>query len=213
MNKKIVSVGLGAGLIAGTFAGLVAVPALSGAQTSGPSTTAAPADQGRPDPAGHIAVALKPLVDGGTINQSQADAVIAALKAEHEANPRRGGKGGPGPAIEAVAQAIGVSAADLRTALQTGQTFAQVAESNGVDPQVVIDAVAAAMRTHIAQEVTNGELTQAEADQKLANVDQRAADIVNNPRPTGGPEGRGGPRGPGGPRGHGGHGGAPSTTN
>ena len=34
MNKKLVSISLGAGLIVGSAAGLIAVPAISGAQTA-----------------------------------------------------------------------------------------------------------------------------------------------------------------------------------
>lgn len=205
MNKKFATLTLGAGLAAGTVAGLIAVPAISGAQTSTtpPADAAAPTDQGRPDPSTHLSEVLKPLVDAGTIDQSQADAVIAALKADHDANGPRGGKGGPG--MDAAAQALGMTADELHTALDGGQTLAQVAESKGVAVQVVIDALVAAEKTHIAQEVTDGKLTQAQADQRLANVDQRVTDMVNNGRPQGG-------RGHGGPGGHGADGAAPADS-
>jgi hypothetical protein len=96
MNKKLVSVSLGAGLIVGSAAGLIAVPAVSGAQSTSSSTTTAPAN--RPDPSVRLNETLKPLVDAGTITQAQADAVIAALKAEmpQRGERGRGGKAGAG---------------------------------------------------------------------------------------------------------------------
>src|SRR5262245_15018596 len=46
-----------------------------------------------------------------------------------------------GPVLTAVVAAIGIPAQDLRAALANGQTLAQLAQANGVDPQVVIDAI------------------------------------------------------------------------
>jgi hypothetical protein len=197
MNKKLVSVSLGAGLIVGSAAGLIAVPAVSGAQST--STTAATAPADRPDPSVRLNETLKPLVDAGTITQAQADAVIAALKAEmpQRGERGRGGKGGAG--LEVAAQALGMTADELQTALKGGQTLAQVAESKGVNVQVVVDALVASATNHINEEVASGELTQAEADEKLANVTDRVTERVNNPRPEGGPRGgQGAKRGPAG---------------
>ena len=197
MNKKLVSVSLGAGLIVGSAAGLIAVPAVSGAQSTSSTTATAPAD--RPDPSVRLNETLKPLVDAGTITQAQADAVIAALKAEmpERGERGRGGKGGAG--LEVAAQALGMTADELQTALKGGQTLAQVAESKGVNVQVVVDALVASATNHINEEVASGELTQAEADEKLANVTDRVTERVNNPRPEGGPRGgQGAKRGPAG---------------
>jgi hypothetical protein len=187
MNKKLVSISLGAGLIVGSAAGLIAVPAVSGAQST--STTAATAPADRPDPSVRLNETLKPLVDAGTITQAQADAVIAALKADmpERGERGRGGKGGAG--LEVAAQSLGMSADELQTALKGGQTLAQVAADKGVNVQVVVDALIASATNHINEEVASGELTQAEADEKLANVTERVTERVNNPRPEGGPRG------------------------
>ena len=198
MNKKIVSISLGAGLIVGSAAGLIAVPAVSGAQST--SSTAATAPANRPDPSVRLNETLKPLVDAGTITQAQADAVIAALKADmpERGERGRGGKGGPG--MDVAAQALGMTADELHTALDGGQTLAQVAESKGVNVQVVVDALIASATNHINEKVASGELTQAEADEKLANVTERVTERVNNPRPEGGPRGgQGAKRGPAAP--------------
>ena len=198
MNKKLVSISLGAGLAVGSVAGLIAVPAISGAQSADPSTIA-PAN--RPDPTVRMGETLKPLVDAGTITQAQADAVIAALVADmpapgdHGDHGDHGGKGGPG--LDVAAQALGMSAEELHTALDGGQTLAQVAADKGVNVQVVVDALVASATTHINQEVADGEITQAEADQKLADLTQRVTDRVNNPKPQAGAQGgqQGGRRG------------------
>jgi hypothetical protein len=198
MNKKLVSISLGAGLIVGSAAGLIAVPAVSGAQSTPSTTATAPAN--RPDPSVRLNETLKPLVDAGTITQAQADAVIAALKADmpERGERGRGGKGGAG--LEIAAQSLGMSADELQTALKGGQTLAQVAESKGVNVQVVIDALIASATNHINEKVASGELTQAEADEKLANVTERVTERVNNPRPEGGPRGgQGAKRGPAAP--------------
>lgn len=198
MNKKIVSISLGAGLIVGSAAGLIAVPAVSGAQSTSSTTATAPAN--RPDPSVRLNETLKPLVDAGTITQAQADAVIAALKADmpERGERGRGGKGGAG--LEVAAQSLGMSADELQTALKGGQTLAQVAADKGVNVQVVVDALVASATNHINEEVASGELTQAEADEKLANVTERVTERVNNPRPEGGPRGgQGAKRGPAAP--------------
>jgi hypothetical protein len=68
---------------------------------------------------------------------------------------------------------------------------------------------------HLAEEVTSGEHTQAEADAKLAEFKTNLDTMVNRVGPTGGMKGEG--RGPGGHGPRGGHGsmgqGAPSAQN
>jgi hypothetical protein len=95
-----------------------------------------------------------------------------------------------------VAKAIGITETELNTALQGGQTIAAVAKAHNVDVQKVIDALVADKKDEIAAAVKAGTLTQAQADQQLANVTQFATDQVNS-------TGFGGGRGHGGPGGHG----------
>ncbi len=158
-------------------------------------------------------------VDAGTITQAQADQRLANLTA-HVTDmvnrvPGRGGPGGPGgpgaPGLHAedltaAAQALGMSEADLTTALQNGQSLADVASAQGVDVQNVIDAIVAADTAKIQADVDAGTITQAQADQRLANLTAHVTDMVN------GVPGRGGPGGPGGPGAPGRHGQPPSDT-
>lgn len=50
---------------------------------------------------------------------------------------------------------IGVTADDLKTALQSGQSIADVATANGVDPQDVIDALVAEATSNMTQRITD----------------------------------------------------------
>ena len=204
MNKKMAAIGLSAGLLGGGAAGLiVAAPSLSGAQTAtteatpdttapeatDPSTTAP--ETAAPDPGSRLEDALAPLVEDGTLTQEQADKVIETLKA---AGPFGGrghgpGRGVIGQGLEAAASALGVSEDELRTALQDGQTLAQVAESKGVDPQTVIDALVAEAKSHLDEKVAAGDITQEQADSRLADVTERITDLVNNGRPERGDRG------------------------
>jgi len=92
---------------------------------------------------------------------------------------------GPGGHTEAVtdtsvvAKAIGISEADLQTALNGGQTVAQVAAAHNVSGQTVIDALVADGQSELAAEVASGGITQSQADAEKVEVTQRATDQVN----------------------------------
>jgi hypothetical protein len=77
------------------------------------------------------------------------------------------------------AGAIGISEADLLTALRNGQTIADVAKAHNVDVQKVIDALVQDGLDELAAQVKAGRLTQAQADSMKAEVTQRATDQVN----------------------------------
>jgi hypothetical protein len=95
----------------------------------------------------------------------------------------RGGHGGPGGLdaddLTAAAKALGMTEADLTTALQGGKTAAQVAADQGVAVQKVIDAIVAADRAELAAAVKAGTITQAQADERLANLTAHVTDEVN----------------------------------
>ena len=112
-----------------------------------------------------------------------------------ERGPCRGGPG-RGRHLEAAATAIGIEEDALREALQNDQTIAQVAQANGVDPQAVVDALVADVSARIDQKVADGELTQAEADEKKAELPERMTALVNGEKPER-PEGEGPPEGEG----------------
>jgi hypothetical protein len=156
---------------------------------------------------------LNQAVTDGRITQAQADALLANLKVtlpgqlqtkmvaglEGRSFGGRGGKGGPGgmrgASLTTVATALGITEAELQTELQAGKTIAAVATARGVDLSVVSNALLEAEKTKLAQAVTDGKLTQAQADERLANAETRINDFLNGALPQ-----RFGPGKPGGPR-------------
>ena len=197
MRRSIATAIIAASVAAGGLAGAVlGTPTLAGAAETATGTVT------------WVQEALRALVDDGTITQEQAGAVETALV---EARPERrfGPRGFGGPvALPAVAEALGMSEEELRTALGDGQTIADIAAGRGVEVQTVVDAIVAAHRERLDEKVASGELTREQADEMLTHAEERAAAFVNGEppafhgRPHGGP--RGGPHGS--PRGHGGPG-------
>jgi uncharacterized protein YidB (DUF937 family) len=85
-----------------------------------------------------------------SLPERAADLVNGELERDARRHPRRSA------AIRATAEVIGIDADELRDALRDGQTIAQVAEANGVDPQHVIDALVARSTERITK-VVNGD--------------------------------------------------------
>lgn len=193
MKKSALAAALSAGLIGGGAAGVIlGGTGVSGAQET-TTTVVAESTEERPEPGERLAEVLAPLVEDGTIDQAQADAVIAALQ---EAAPRGGdGFGGRGPGGHerrgtglgsgVVADALGMEEDALREALRDGQTLAEVAEAQGVDVQVVIDAAVAELSTRLDEKVAEGDLTQEEADERLAEATERITERIDDPMPRG----------------------------
>jgi hypothetical protein len=103
--------------------------------------------------------------------------------------------------LDAAAKALGMTSADLSTALQSGKTLSDLATEKGVSLQSVQDAIAAAhkaeMTAQINQAVTDGKMTQDKANWLLEGLNKGYLD---------GPDGFGfgpgfGLGGPHGPRG------------
>jgi uncharacterized protein (DUF433 family) len=108
------------------------------------------------------------------------------------------GPGGPrGGHLETVAEALGMTVDELHEALADGQTVAELAEAQGVALEDIAAALVAVHAERIQQAVDDGRLTQEEADEKLAEMEDRILEGLE----SGEFGGRGGPCGPGDPRG------------
>jgi len=153
----------------------------------------------------------------GKLAQSEADAKLAdaadkvterlsSVPAERGMGERRGPGGRGGEQMATVAEVIGVDAEALREAFAAGQSVADVAEANGVALDDVVAAVVAEMETHIAEHVAEGELTQEEADAKLADAADTVTERLSSVPAERGMGDHGGRRGPGGRGEHGPHG-------
>lgn len=140
-------------------------------QTKPTTPPAADTTGARPEPGTMLKARLQTLVDDGTLTSSQLDAVVTALEAArpmggHDDGGMGGrGHGGPGMGgtrggmrqemLTTAADAIGITAAELKTAVQGGQTIAQIAEANGKSVQSVIDALVAQATTDLTQRITD----------------------------------------------------------
>ena len=154
--------------------------------------------------------ALNTAVENGRLTREQADARIASLPermqelvertrpADGEGERRGPGRGHGHKADPAkIAEALGMTAEELKAGHEAGKSLAAMATERGVDPQKVIDVLVADAREKLAQAVTDGKLTQAEADERSADLVQRITDVVNRTPPADGER-----RGPGPGRGH-----------
>ena len=139
------------------------VTALSTKPTTPP---AADTTGARPEPGTMLKARLQTLVDDGTLTSSQLDAVVAALEAARPMGGHGGpGHGGPGMGgarggmrqemLTTAADAIGITADELKTAIEGGQTIAQIAEANGKSVQSVIDALVAQASADLTQRITD----------------------------------------------------------
>jgi polyhydroxyalkanoate synthesis regulator phasin len=139
-----------------------------------------------------IKSALSGLVEDGSLTQEQADEVATTLS---DAGLGHGGHhGGDRIGLETAAEALGLTEAELRTALEPdGTSLADVAQDQGVDVGTLVAALVQAQQDRIAQAVEDGRLTQAEADERLADLEARVTERVNSDDLIRGHHGRGGP--------------------
>ena len=83
-----------------------------------------------------------------------------------------------GPAVIRVADALGLTADELLTRLQAGETLADIAASVGVSTDAVVDALVAPYAARLDLQVTDGTLTQEEAEALLQEARANAASFL-----------------------------------
>ena len=164
---------------------------VAGAQED-PSTTEQPADSStsnlRPGRAEVLDEVLSGLVADGTLDQAQADAVAEAFAAKGEELREQFGPGGGGfdghrgEGLDAAAEALGLEVDALKEQLRGGTTLAQVAEAQGVDVQVVIDALVASATERIDAALAEGRIDEARATELKEGLVERVTERVTTPR-------------------------------
>jgi polyhydroxyalkanoate synthesis regulator phasin len=102
-----------------------------------------------------------------------------------------GGGGIRGVTPEAAAQVLGMTEDELLTELKDGKTLAEVAEAQGMSVDAFETALLDQVQAQLDELVTDGTLTQAQADEQFQRVEENIDDIVNAEGCLGGP--RGGP--------------------
>jgi urease accessory protein UreF len=81
--------------------------------------------------------------------------------------------------LAVAAKAIGITESALKTALESGQSLADIATAHGVAPSAVISALVAAATTQIDAAVTGGKLTQTEATTLIGHLTTAITALVN----------------------------------
>ncbi|MCP5025893.1 MAG: hypothetical protein GY929_06370, partial [Actinomycetia bacterium] len=95
--------------------------------------------------------------DDGPTNEPT-DATVEGNKEQkgRDGDKGRHGRKGCGRSLDTVAEIIGIEADELKAALDEGQSLADVAEANGVDPDAVVDALIADAEARIEEKVEAG---------------------------------------------------------
>lgn len=168
------------------FGGVVGTPPAGAPQGSGQGTPPAPGGRGGaggPGPQaalpdiGNFVVMLQlatpPASGGGGFGRGQ-NGIAFGAATFNVVRP-----------YEVVATAVNLKCTDLVKTLITppGKSITDIATAQNVDPKSVTDALTKAYKDALAQDVTDGIITQAQADQLSANLDQAIANFVGTVNP------------------------------
>jgi hypothetical protein len=124
-------------------------------------------------------------VGAGWLTQAQADRVLAGLTeavtdlVNNGPGIPKGDKAGP---LGAAATYLGMTPAELRTALRGGKTLAQVASDKGKSVDGLVTALTAGAKKHLDAAVAAGDITQAQATAALKRLTEHVTDFVNGVR-------------------------------
>jgi len=80
---------------------------------------------------------------------------------------------------EALADTLGIGVEDLTAAREAGQTPAEIAEENGVSRDELVSSPVAERQASLDQAVADGDLTQEEADEKAADLEEHVNAFVD----------------------------------
>ena len=79
-----------------------------------------------------------------------------------------------------LAALLGTDCETLKTSIADGQTPAEIAQANGIEPQTVIDALVARLSAEIDAKVADGDLTEAKAATFRETLTEHITNFVNN---------------------------------
>ena len=82
------------------------------------------------------------------------------------------------------AKYLGLTDAELRTALEGGKSLADVAKAQNKSVDGLVDALLAAAKTRLDQAVEKGRLTKAQETEMLSGLKERITDLVNGRFPA-----------------------------
>lgn len=148
-------------------------------------------------------------VTAGEMTRERADEILSNLEENitniinGEFQPGRGGPGrgegrgfGPGPVargaqalVDAAAEATGLTHQEIIEQVRAGSTLAEVITANGANVDAVIDAAVTDATEQINAAVTEGRITQEEADTMIAELETVFTEMVNGEFAPQGPQG------------------------
>jgi hypothetical protein len=150
---------------------------------------------------------MSQMVTSGQMTQEQADAMLAQMKTHlteqintqgmpqgrggffggpgggHEGmGGMMGGRGDGNPLMVVAADKLGVTPQELFTELQAGKSIADVAKEKNVALDTIVEAALAPRTDRLNKLVADGQLTQAEVDNRLADLKVDIVDGLNQSR-------------------------------
>jgi hypothetical protein len=142
---------------------------------------------------GAIKDQIEAAVTAGELTRAQADAIEARIAAGqglglgagfgagfgHGHGGFGGMRGVLGPSVTAASTYLGLTAAQIKTQLQSGKTLAQIAVAQGKTADGLVQALVAAETAQLAKAVQDGHLTSTQEQQILAQLTPRVTDLVN----------------------------------
>ncbi len=192
IKSRFTKIAVASGLIVATGASVLGMTSFASAQVAQRSNVVAVAqatDTTLPTDSAVGTTAVDPAApQAATPNSSATPAAPSVTKADR-----------PSP-LATASKVLGITETELKTELQAGKSVADVATAKNVDLATVKAALLAEAKAHLAEEVTSGKHTQAEADAKLAEMTSRIDTMLTTAGlPARGPHGKGGHEGKGGP--------------
>ena len=182
INSRFAKVAVASGLVVATGAAVLGLTGFASAQVARQSSAVVTVADDVQGDGTTDASTLGTLQAEGTVRAESTESTTGVVKTRPQI-------------MAAAAQALGMTEAELVTELQGGNSIKQVADAKNVELSKVTDAMVAAMKAHLDEEVASGEHTQAEADAKLVLFKGRLDEMVNR---VGMAHGKGGHSGKGG---------------
>ncbi|NIA24292.1 MAG: hypothetical protein GWP04_01850 [Gammaproteobacteria bacterium] len=134
-----------------------------------------------------IVTALRPLIDDGTITESQAEAVAGRLapiiRSERIRRDTERFRDRAMAVERNVADMLDMTVPELEDQLKDGATLAQIAESRGSSGEEIVAALVGELSERLADQVAEGRITQEQADEMVAAATGQITDLVESSHP------------------------------
>jgi polyhydroxyalkanoate synthesis regulator phasin len=124
-------------------------------------------------------------VTNGDLTEEQGDALRQQLETQ-PGFPSFGRRHGDGPGVgcgvdlETVATTLGMTTDELRAELDAGTALTDIISAHGSTVEAVVDALVAERQAELEAAVADGRLTQAQADEILADLPARLTDMIES---------------------------------